>query len=165
MKDITQHILDDHEELRRGFAEVDQAVNTQEQEQTWEYLAALLEVHAAAEEQVFYPALLDEGTKGGEETKDSIKDHNEIRDAVHRASSAQTGSEPWCKAIQDARDKNSRHMAEEERGALADFRRHAPQELRERLGEQWAQFKREHKDARGIDSSNKSPKRYVAEHK
>ena len=47
-----------------------------------------LELHAAAEEEVFYPALLQVGLAAHrpagveDETLDAIKDHNEIRDAV-----------------------------------------------------------------------------------
>ena len=72
-----------------------------------ERLAAFLELHAAAEEEVFYPALLQIGlaahrTAGVEgETFDAIHDHNEIRDAItevtHHRSVPTTGSPPWAR--------------------------------------------------------------------
>jgi hypothetical protein len=50
-----------------------------------------------------------------------------IRDAGrHRV-----GSEQWWHSVRGAREANSDHMAEEEREALADFRRHAS--LQDRL--------------------------------
>jgi hypothetical protein len=52
-------------------------------------------------------------------------------------------------------------MAEEEDGALADFRRHADPELREELGRRFLEFKSEHKGARGLDVSDVDPESYV----
>jgi hypothetical protein len=88
--DITDLILNDHHEQRRLFAYLDEIekTNTTALGAVWERLKILLDVHAAAEEALFYPQLLKIGTGGGgetsaaSETKDVIKDHNEIRDAV-----------------------------------------------------------------------------------
>lgn len=164
MQDITERILDDHETFRRAFAEIDAASGAEEAARVWAQLSQLLEVHAAAEEQIFYPVLLHEGSDADEETKDAIKDHNEIRDAVRRAAQAQTGSEQWRKAIADARKANSDHMAEEERGALADFRRNSDAQERAGLAERWDAYKEAHPHGRGVDTSDKSPSGYVAEH-
>jgi hypothetical protein len=88
--DITQLILDDHHEQRRLFAILEQIDRSDigSLSAVWGRLAAFLEVHAAAEEAIFYPALLKAGIaakrKAGveDETLDAIHDHNEIRDAV-----------------------------------------------------------------------------------
>jgi len=91
--------------------------------------ATLLEVHAAAEEAVFYPHLLKLGTGAGgkgsaaSEVRDGIKDHNEIRDAAADVDRQHVGSDVWWQAVIKARAVNSDHMAEED---LADFRRTAP---------------------------------------
>src|SRR6266516_529040 len=85
--DITQLILDDHHEQRRLFAileEIDPA-DTGTLEAIWARLSAFLEVHAAAEEEIFYPELLRVGLSAGgaagaeAETLDAIHDHNDIR--------------------------------------------------------------------------------------
>ena len=58
--DITQLILDDHHEQRRLFAIIEQ-INRSDVSAlsaVWGRLAAFLELHAAAEEEIFYPALL-----------------------------------------------------------------------------------------------------------
>lgn len=164
MQDITDRILDDHETFRRAFAEIDVASSTEDAARLWARLSQLLELHAAAEEEVFYPELLREGSHAKDETKDAIKDHNQIRDAVRRAAEAETGSERWRKAIADAREANSDHMAEEERGALADFRRNSEAQERGVLAERWDAFKRQHPGGQGVDESDKSPKGYIAEH-
>src|SRR5512140_571655 len=83
--DITQLILDDHHEQRRLFAILEQVdrADTGTLEAIWARLSAFLEVHAAAEEAIFYPELLRVGIRTGgagsaeEETLDAIGDHND----------------------------------------------------------------------------------------
>src|SRR5207302_2106142 len=87
--DITQLILDDHHEQRRLFAILEQIdrADTATLSAVWDRLATFLELHAAAEEAIFYPALLQAGIGGRragsveDETIDAIRDHNDIRDA------------------------------------------------------------------------------------
>ena len=94
-----------------------------------ERLATFLELHAAAEEEIFYPALLQVGlaahrTAGVEgETLDAIHDHNDIRDAVTEVTRHQVGTDEWFAAVGAANLANSDHMGEEEREGLTDFRR------------------------------------------
>ena len=61
--DITQLILDDHHERRRLFAMLEQIdpADTATLSAIWDRLATFLELHAAAEEAIFYPALLQAG--------------------------------------------------------------------------------------------------------
>ena len=61
--DITQLILDDHHEQRRLFAILEQIdrSDTGTLSEIWGWLAVFLEVHAAAEEKIFYPELLRAG--------------------------------------------------------------------------------------------------------
>ena len=88
--DITQLILDDHHEQRRLFAMLEQVdrSDTETLGAIWGRLAAFLDLHAEAEEQIFYPALLRVGVQARragtaeDETLDAIGDHNDIRDAV-----------------------------------------------------------------------------------
>jgi hypothetical protein len=63
--DITQLILDDHHEQRRLFAILEQIdpADSVTLGDLWARLAAFLEVHAAAEEEVFYPQLLRVGQR------------------------------------------------------------------------------------------------------
>src|SRR4051812_49875134 len=88
--DITQLILDDHHEQRRLFAILDEIepADTRILEAIWARLSAFLEIHAEAEERIFYPALLRVGEGAGgkadavDETEHAIRDHNKIRSAV-----------------------------------------------------------------------------------
>ena len=121
--DITEVILNDHHEQRRMFGmleEIDPA-DTEALNSVWTRLRILLEVHAAAEEKLFYPRLvklqkdLIEQESPGEETEDAIHDHNEIRDAIAGVTGQDVGSTEWQRAVAHVNEVNSDHMAEEER--------------------------------------------------
>ena len=161
MADITQLILDDHDTFRREFAALDDADGIEQLRAIWEPLAALLDVHAEAEEAVFYPQLLRRGDDAEDETLDAIGDHNDIRDGVHEAERHPIGSPQWWDGVRKARMANSEHMAEEEDEALADFRRNASLSVREDLGHQFLKFKADHADRRNLDVRDKDPQDYV----
>ena len=160
--DITQLILDDHHEQRRLFAMLEQIdrANTDVLSAIWGRLAAFLELHAKAEEEIFYPALLQAGIaarrRAGveDETLDAIGDHNEIRDAVLEAAKHQAGSDSWYAAVAAANEANGDHMAEEEREGLTDFRRLASLQERHDLAVtlrrlRGAELRRRHTGGRG----------------
>ncbi len=149
--DITQLIADDHSEQRRLFALIDElGPNDHDALRTiWSRLRSLLDTHAKAEELFFYPELLKlgrgaDGESPRGETRDAIKDHNEIRDAAAEVDKQELGSPEWFKAVAAANKANGDHMAEEERQGLTDFRRHADLGLRHRLGVQFIGFTSDH---------------------
>ena len=167
--DITQLILDDHHEQRRLFAILEQIdpADTGTLGVIWARLAAFLEVHAAAEEEIFYPELLRVGigTGGGAgaeaETLDAIHDHNDIRDAIVAVAGHQVGSGEWFAAIGAVNVANGDHMAEEEREGLTDFRRRAGLQLRHALAVAFAAFEASH--FAGVPPVDKDPAAYVRE--
>jgi hypothetical protein len=167
--DITELILQQHHEQRRTFALLDElADDPAGLAAVWERLTILLEVHAEAEEKFFYPRLLKVGTGGGdadsveEETEDAIKDHNEIRDAIREAGKHDVGSDAWWKAVRDADEANSEHMAEEERQDLVDFRRNADLLTRHDIAVQFIVYENQHA-SRGITPKDNDPEEYVEE--
>jgi Hemerythrin HHE cation binding domain len=169
--DITQLILDDHHEQRRLFANLEQVDQAEPGvlEAVWARLAAFLEVHAAAEEEIFYPELLRVGIGAGrasaasaeEETLDAIGDHNEIRDAIAAVEGHQVGSAGWRAAIAAVNLANGDHMAEEEREGLTDFRRRAGLQLRHDLAVAFVAF--EARNFAGVPVVDKDPDAYVRE--
>ena len=167
--DITELILDDHHEQRRLFAVLEQIdrADTAALRAVWARLAAFLEVHAEAEERLFYPELLrvGEGADGVDspeaETEDAIADHNDIRNAVAAVTNHAVGSGDWYAAVSNANKVNSDHMAEEEREGLTDFRRHAGLKLRHDLAVAFAVFEAEH--VTGVTAVDKDPENYVRE--
>lgn len=166
--DITQLILDDHHEQRRLFALLEQIdpSDADSLSAIWQRLAAFLDLHAEAEEQLFYPALLhlgrgiDEEHDPEEETDDAIRDHNDIRDAVAEAARHDVGSDEWFAAVAAANKANGDHMAEEEREGLTDFRRHTSLQTRHDLAVAFATFEARH--VLGVEPRDKDPQEYIA---
>jgi Hemerythrin HHE cation binding domain len=166
--DITQLILDDHHEQRRLFAILEQVdrTDTAALSAVWARLAAFLEVHAEAEEELFYPELLRVGKGAGgvdpvAETEDAIRDHNEIRHTVTAVAAHEVGSDGWYDAVAKANEANGDHMAEEEREGLTDFRSHAGLQLRHDLAVAFAAFEATH--IAGVPPVDKDPEDYIRE--
>jgi hypothetical protein len=132
----------------------------------WGRTAAMLETHARAEEEIFYPELLKLGERlhdaaEVEETEDAIGDHNDIRDGISEAARHDVGSVGWWNGVNAARKANDEHMGEEEHEGLADFRRHVDLDLRHRLGVRFAAFEATHVD--GVPPVDLDPEEYVRE--
>jgi len=166
--DICDVIQRQHDEQRTEFAILEQWPRDDHEglAAIWRRLAILLETHALAEEKHFYPQLLALGTGGADaggvddEVEDAIGDHNSIRDAVSRAEKASVGSKEWWTAVVDANVANSRHMGEEERQDLADFRQQASLELRHELAIKMLRDMAL-SAAEGIEPTNRDPEIYV----
>jgi hypothetical protein len=131
----------------------------------WERLAAFLEVHAEAEEEIFYPELLAAGQRAGRigaseaETLDAIGDHNDIRDAIAAVSGHPVGTPGWFDAVAAVNVANGDHMAEEEREGLTDVRREASLQRRHDLAVAFAAFEARH--FAGVRPVDKDPAEYV----
>lgn len=167
--DITQLIADDHAEQRRLFALIEQIGPSDPRALTavWSRLRALLDTHARAEELYFYPELLKlgrgaDGEKPDDETRDAIKDHNEIRDTASKVDDQKPGSPQWFDALAAANKANSDHMAEEERQGLTDFRRHVKLDRRHDLGVDFIRFASNH--LAGVKPVDLDVDAYVLEH-
>ena len=168
--DITQLILDDHQEQRRLFAIIEQirADDTASLRSVWGRLSTFLEVHAKAEEELFYPELLKSGEGAGgksdaeDETEDAIKDHNEIRDAIAAVEKFAVGTDDWFKAVADANEANSDHMGEEERQGLTDFRKNVDLATRHALAVKFITFETGHVE--GVVPQDVKPSDYIREH-
>jgi hypothetical protein len=159
--DITDLVLEDHHRQRRAFALLDELRDDRARlAAVWDDLAAFLEVHAAAEEQVLYPEVLSRSDPDAEETKDAVGDHNKIRDAIAAASEAEVGSDAWWQAVGTARAENTEHMGEEEDEVLAHFRQQVPVEVRAELGLAFEVAKTARRSPY-LDERDKDPDRYV----
>lgn len=165
MADINRLILDEHAWFRSAFAELDETRDVDQLSALWRHLENRLELHARAEEALFYPNLLDRGDNARSETLDAISDHNSIRKAAHRTHGETTGSDAWWKAVDDTRVENSKHMGEEERGALADLRRNTDADRRLELGLEFATFLARRTTTRvPSDDDGPDPDTYIADH-
>jgi hypothetical protein len=168
LMDITQMILDDHHEQRRRFAlleQMDDSSSAAAASEVWARLAVFLEVHAAAEEEIFYPELVKLAVapqplvRAEPETVDAIYDHNKIRDAIAAVGSHPVGSPDWRDAIAAVNIANGDHMAEEEREGLTDFRYRVSLPQRHDLAVRFATF--EARNFTGVLPVDKDPQEYL----
>ena len=154
--EITALILSEHEVFRREFAKLDDLPEG-ELAQAWQSLADALEVHASAEEEMFYPLLAQTGREEADDARSQVHDHNEIRDSVRAVAAQEVGSEAWWTAVRNAQEVNADHMAEEERESLPSFREGVEAERRGELGMRWLEFHDRHDGARGLSGEDEDP--------
>jgi hypothetical protein len=163
--DLTDLILFEHGEFRTRFANLwvmRGEGNAVARADAWRVLAALLEVHAQAEEDILYPVLLKRGgDQAPAETADAIGDHNQIRDAIKLAALVASGTDFWWAALHACRRANDEHLAEEERDVIPDFRLHTDATLRWELGARWQTFHSTHRAAHGISGDDVDPAAFV----
>lgn len=150
--EITALVLAEHEIFRRDFAALDD-LSGEDLAAAWEALHARLEVHAVAEEQLFYPLLAQEAD-GEQETAEGVHDHNEIRHAAAAVGEHEVGSDAWWEAVRNARQVNADHMAEEETDFFPPFKEAVDDEQREALGMRWLAFHDEHEKAEGLSGAD-----------
>jgi hypothetical protein len=161
---VTDLIRLDHIWFRSQFAALDAARgDTPTVTSIWAALSARLEVHAAAEETLFYPRLLKDDADAVDDTKDAIKDHNEIRDGIHDAEGQAIGDAAWWRAVAATEHANAEHMDEEEKGPLIEFDEASSESEQAELASAFSAFEAEHAGARGISTKDKDPDDYVAE--
>ena len=120
-------------------------------------------MHAAGEEEVFYPQLLRKVDDSEEDTEHAIKDHNKIRDAVRATEPHEVGSEAWWEAFRAAREETVEHLEEEEHDVLPPFQDEVAEDKRTELGMKWLAFRDAHEGAKGLSGEDVDPKEYVEE--
>ena len=162
--DIDVLILSEHEAFRRAFTEIESLEDPAQVRERWLELADQLEVHASGEEEVFYPALLQDVSDSEGDTEHAVKDHNEIRDAVRACGEHEIGGDAWWAAFRQAREVTVDHLGEEERDVLPPFRAEVADDERGELGMRWLAFHEEHERAKGLSGADKDPQQYVEEH-
>ena len=162
--DITALILSEHEAFRRSFTEIEQLTDPAELGRRWRELADQLEVHAAGEETIFYPELLQDVDDSEGDTEHAVKDHNEIREATQAVDQHEVGSDAWWEAFRSAREATVEHLGEEENDVLPPFQEQVSAEVRDELGMRWLKFHEDHEDAKGLSGETVDPEAYVEEH-
>jgi iron-sulfur cluster repair protein YtfE (RIC family) len=158
--EVTALVLAEHEIFRRDFGALEDLAGP-ELADAWTALAARLEVHAVAEEQLFYPLLAQEAD-GEQETAEGVHDHNAIRHAAAAVEEHEVGSDSWWEAVRATRQVNADHMAEEETDFFPRFKEAVDDEQREALGMRWLAFHDEHEQAEGLSGADAEVREVIA---
>ncbi len=106
----------------------------------WRRLAGVLDIHAEAEQEIWFPALFGHSHEQDAQIREAIADHDDIREAAREAALHPVASAAWSRAVVAVLRLTPDHIAREENGPLAIFARRAAPELRHELGRQWAAF-------------------------
>ena len=162
--DITVLIRSEHDAFRRAFTEIEGLTDKDELTSRWRELSDQLEVHAAGEEQVFYPELLHDVDDSEDDTEHAVKDHNEIRETTRKVDDHEVGTDAWWEAFREAREATVDHLGEEETDVLPPFQEQVDEEKRGELGMRWMKFLEDHEGAKGLSGKKKDPEEYVEEH-
>lgn len=162
--DITDLILSEHELFRRAFSALESITDPDELGAKWRELADQLEVHASAEEEIFYPALLKKVDDAEDDTEHAVKDHNEIRETTRKVDDHEVGTDAWWEAFRTAREATVDHLGEEERDVLPPFKEQVEEARRDALGEQFLRYRDTHEGAKGLSGEEKDPEEYVEQH-
>ena len=106
----------------------------------WERLAALIEAHADAEEEICHLPMFGSSPQAVEQIGEEAADLDDIREKVNEARLQAPGSPLWWREVEAAVSACLAHIDQHQHGIQADFRRRADRAEREQLGRQWAAF-------------------------
>lgn len=106
----------------------------------WTRLTGLLVAHTRAEEEICYVPLSGSGKRRGERLRDSIADHDEIRQVIAEASGQAVGSAPWWRSVRAVLAVSAEHFEREERDVLPYCLLGSSANQRKELGRQWCAF-------------------------
>jgi hypothetical protein len=105
----------------------------------WQRLAAVLQAHARAEEEICYLPMFGSGPQAAERRQAAIADHDDIREAISEASLQPAGSGLWWQAVRAALAATASHLDREQR-AVMDGLTGLTMTQRRELGRQWSDF-------------------------
>jgi iron-sulfur cluster repair protein YtfE (RIC family) len=103
----------DHEEIRSLLERVD-AADGSEKARVAEELFELLEVHTAAEERVFYPAVRDAVDEAHEIIAEGIEEHHVVDTLMAEVRELAPGDEEWDAKLSVIKENVEHHLEEEE---------------------------------------------------
>ena len=142
--DIYSLIKKDHQEVASLFRRLKAAEGFSEtSEQLFAQLREELELHAHAEERVWYPALREaEGTQ--ELVVEALDDHELVQDLLDELAASRMDDEAWNEKLEVLEEHVDGHVEEEE-GAIFDVARQLfSAEQAAELAQRWQTAKQEH---------------------
>ena len=116
MPHVIEKLHQDHEKVEKLFEKLlnsgDGAKKTRET--LCQQIASELEAHAEFEEQVFYPAIKKAGDGAGEELKEALSEHQEMKDLLERMIAMDVEDEGFLDMVSELQDSVESHVQHEE---------------------------------------------------
>lgn len=133
----------DHEKVDSLFQQYDEAEGQMQQQRIIiEQVCKELEVHAAIEEEIFYPAVRKMGQEGADLTSEAVEEHQSIKDAINRLKGANPKDADYQDTVEELMECVTYHVEEEEGEMFPEAEQQLGRELT-RLGEQMQQHKQQ----------------------
>ena len=142
--DIYSLIKKDHQEVASLFRRLKAAEGFSEtSEQLFAQLREELELHAYAEEQVWYPALRE--AKGTQElVEEALDDHALVQDLLDELAASRMGNEAWNEKLEVLEAHVEDHVEEEEGDIFDVAHQLFSAEQAAELAQRWQAAKQEH---------------------
>lgn len=163
--DIIDLIWTDHRHIRHWAAwlgELDHQdgdrASHPELVMTWQTLAALIDLHMLAEDEICGPAVFGTGPQGRAAARQARDDHEDIREIIRETSLQQPGSPLWWRLATAAVSAWTSQADRQEHRILPDFAARTGAAQREALCRQWRAFM----EARIRDQIPDAPSRVAA---
>ena len=141
MTDIIDLVLNDHHAVEKLFDKLEASTGADEQATVFGQVKEALEHHASAEEKVLYPRVRKDVPEGGEEVKDAVEEHDQIRESLKEVEEHKSGTELFTLAVTQLIATTKHHVAVEEGELLPDFRASSETREREELGRRFEEAK------------------------
>ncbi|MGH3246834.1 MAG: hemerythrin domain-containing protein [Trebonia sp.] len=143
--DIVELVMADHRRIRHLARAVDDAARYTAGPDwvlavAWQRLAALLQVHTRAEEEVCYLPMFGSAGLTAGRMREAVSCHEDMRDAISEASLQCAGSPPWWCAVQAVLAASAEHLDHEEYVIQSSWMPRLTMSRRWELGRQWSAF-------------------------
>ena len=114
MPNATQMIRQDHKKVEGLFKKFEQTQGSQAKRRLAENAMAELEVHAALEEEIFYPAVKNEVDDGSSMVQEAIEEHQTVKQLISKLKGMQEGGEEFESQFSQLMENVQHHVEEEE---------------------------------------------------
>jgi hemerythrin superfamily protein len=132
-RDILELLLEDHEEFRSLFEELDR-IEPDLREDLFNYTVARLASHEAAEEAVLHSTVRDDVPGGREIAEARLAEEAEAEQLLAQMADMDATSAEFGEALVTLRDEVLTHAEHEEREEFPQLREHVDAEQRQKLG-------------------------------
>lgn len=114
MPNATQMIRQDHKKVEGLFKKFEQTQGAQAKRRLAENAMAELEVHAALEEEIFYPAVKKEVDDGSSMVQEAIEEHQTVKQLISELKGMQEANEEFESQFSQLMENVQHHVEEEE---------------------------------------------------
>lgn len=114
MPNATQMIRQDHKKVEGLFKKFEQTQGSQAKRRLAENAMAELEVHAALEEEIFYPAVKKEVDDGSSMVQEAIEEHQTVKQLISELKGMQEANEEFESQFSQLMENVQHHVEEEE---------------------------------------------------